>query len=51
MAKFYIFEKKNLEKKIFRGRGDSPEPKNGGQILKNDFLREYSQGHFKTFWR
>ena len=37
MAKFYNFEKKILEKKIFRGRGDSPEPKNGGQILKNDF--------------
>ena len=37
MAKFYIFEKKILEKKFFRGRGDSPEPKNGGQILKNDF--------------
>ena len=37
MAKFYNFEKKILEKNIFRGHRDSPEPKNGGQILKNDF--------------
>ena len=32
MAKFCNFEKKN------RGRGDFPEPKNGGAILINDFL-------------
>ena len=44
------FSKKKFWKKKFRGLGDSPEPKNQGQILKNYFYRKMLSAHFKTIW-